>query len=1126
MVRLILGEAGTGKTELVYRQLRQSVEEGRRAILLVPEQYSFEAEKAVYQRLGAVLALRVEVLSFTRLSNLVFRECGGLAGRALDDCARVLLMSIALGEVQDALTVFSRHPNNPSFVASMVAMINEFKNAGVTPEGLDELKSHLPGGALREKLEELSLIYSTYQAFVQRSYVDQKDDLMRAAGYLEGKPVFKGYDIYCDSFKGFMAGEYRLLQYLMRDGKDIVFSFSTDGIADAEEGTGVFSPVKQTIRRLIRMAGEAGQPVQTPAVQREFYRFRSPELSHIASQLFRRPEEYRGWRGGESISLVQALNPYEEIEGIAGRISALVRERGLRYREIAVIARSLEPYQTAVESVFRRYGIPYFMDKQVDAETHPLTTLVLTALEAVRGGLDTGRILRLAKSPLIGLDLYSAALLENYCYIWRIEKEQWNAPFQNHPDGFGGRSGRGENETKMDEDAAQRLAAAEEARQKLITPLLRLRERLEDCDGGGFAKAVFAYLEESGAVERLSSLEELSDSLSSQVWDSLTVILDRFFLVMQGIRLPAARFTELLRLSLQTMEIALIPQTNDQVLVGAADRVRPQNPRAVFVIGANLGIFPARAEAGGVLTEEDRRKLSESGIEIAETLEERAVSEKYWAYAAMTAPSQYLWVSYSAAGLDGRARYPSTLVEQLRRMFPGLELEAERHSLSQVVNEATAFTAFCRRAASPDWRGTAEGAALEEYLRETAYSGRLKQVEALREEPSYSLSPGQASALFGRTMHISPTRADDFASCPFRYFLRHALRLRPRRRAELTPLESGSALHFVLSAMVQAHPSRELGELSQQQLEEEVDALLEKFLKENMDRRDESPARFAYLYRRLRTTLLFLLRHLGAEMGQSRFAPVAFELPISRERGAPPLEFTSRDGVRILLEGTVDRVDAYTRPEDGKEFIRVVDYKSGRKQFDLNDLLNGLEMQMPIYLFTLCRGEDPLPAGVLYMPARAEAVEAGREDNPSKVRESFESKMRMNGLLLMDYEVLEAMEEDLTGKFIPVKKTASGLSAQSKKNTVTAGEWDILRDYVVQKAKEMAEQLHGGRVDNIPLLSKEGRLVCEYCEYQAVCGHEKDSSKRREAADLPREEILKKMQEAAAKDVPPHFDSP
>ena len=293
---------------------------------------------------------------------------------------------------------------------------------------------------------------------------------------------------------------------------------------------------------------------------------------------------------------------------------------------------------------------------------------------------------------------------------------------------------------------------------------------------------------------------------------------------------------------------------------------------------------------------------------------------------------------------------------------------------------------------------------------------------------------------------------------------------------------------------------------------DEVDALLEQFMKENLDRRDESPARFAYLYRRLRTTLLFLLRHLGAELAQSRFVPVEFELPISKEKGAAPLEFTSKDGVRILLEGTVDRVDVFTKPEDGKEYLRVVDYKSGRKQFDLNDLLAGLEMQMPIYLFTLCREEEPIPAGVLYMPARAETVEADRKDDPEKIKADFEGKMRMNGLLLMDYQVLEAMETDLTGKFIPVKKTSSGISAQSKKNTVTPEEWKILREYVVGKSKAMADQLHHGGINDVPLLSKDGRLACEYCEYQAVCGHENDSVKRRETPGLPRDEVLKQMQ--------------
>ena len=259
---------------------------------------------------------------------------------------------------------------------------------------------------------------------------------------------------------------------------------------------------------------------------------------------------------------------------------------------------------------------------------------------------------------------------------------------------------------------------------------------------------------------------------------------------------------------------------------------------------------------------------------------------------------------------------------------------------------------------------------------------------------------------------------------------------------------------------------------------------------------------------------MFLLEHMGEELGQSRFLPVAFELPIGWSSGetetepVPPITVTAKDGVRVILGGIVDRVDAYE--QDGKKYLRVIDYKSGQKKFDLSSLLYGLDTQMPMYLFTLCRGgeEDPLPAGILYMPAKVNAVEAERDALPDKTSADFCSQMRMDGLLLLDQEVLEAMEQDLSGKFIPVKKTKSDkLSANSSAHTATEEELELIRKHIIYNAKTVAERLHQGEIDNLPM-QRPDRFACNYCEYASVCGREPDSLKLRDCPNLSREEVF------------------
>lgn len=1096
MLHLILGPAGSGKTTRLYEELEHWVQGGKKAILLVPEQYSFESEKALYRRLGPTGAARVEVLSFTRLCDRIFREYGGLAVNALTDTGKAMLMSLALGEVRDTLQIYARQVGSAAFVESLCAAVSEFKNGGVSPEELAAAARESGDAQLREKAAELSTIYEVYNALLESRYTDTADDLQRACRLVEDHPFFAGYGVFVDSFMTFMASEFRMLELAIGGAPHCTCAFCCDGMADQEGGNGVFSTAKKAIARLIRAARQSGVGVAVPEVLEGSHRFQNEELSCL-ERSFLRPRVIPCPGTSQWVQVAAAPSPWEEIQWVAANIAGLVREEGYRYSDVAVICRSLERYRTPVERIFTRYDIPCFFDRRVELESKPLTALLLSALEAVRGNYSTEAILRFAKNPALGLSAPELARLENYCYIWGVEGRHWLTPFENHPDGLS---------EAFDEAAVLQLEELNLLRARVIQPLKNLKGQLAQGDGISFAAGLFTLLEE---VEAPRHLEDFAASLppeeaalfleeQSALWDALVDILDQFAQIVGEAGMSQQRLTDLLRLAIGKTDIGQRPQTLDQVMVGMADRIRPGEPRATFVIGAVEGEFPAVVTAGGVFTDQERTRLLEAGVELAQNIEEKSVYEKFYAYFAVTTPRERLYISYPKEDGKGGALAPSVILSQAAKILGCRLSPAAVDPIKAAANLPSAREAF-------SWvyhQDSPQRASLQAFLEER--DGKLlDRMEAAQNRDGYAIqSPVLARQLFGKRMRLSPSRVEQYFACPFGYFCASGLRIRPRRKVEFSPLESGSVIHFLLERMVSRYGGKGLSQLTQEQMHREVEELLTQYLSQRIDNMDALPTRFRYLFNRLVALVTRLLEQLGAEFSQSAFAPVAFELKIGADGPVKPLELTTPDGVTVSVEGVVDRVDVMEK--DGKKYVRVIDYKSGSKTFNLSDIFYGLNMQMLIYLFSICQNgtgelEGALPAGVLYLPAKNVIVTADRGESDALVAAQQQKKRRMNGLILEDKDVVLGMEQDGKGVFIPAKLKADG-ELDARSSLASLEEMGQLKTKIEEEILAMAKELSAGKVEPLPV-SGLGYDPCVYCEYRQVCGFE-DGDRVRTIAEL------------------------
>ena len=1081
MIHLVTGRAGTGKTAVLTQQIRQELEQEENGVLLlVPEQFSFETERSLYQILGAKAMLRVEVLSFKRLAQLIFRSCGGLAGEYLTPSARAVTMTTVLWDVKDSLELYASQAQQAAFLSVACRAVTGFKNGGVSPQALLDASQEAKGELLGQKLGELAVIYQGFEAAIAGRYTDEEDDLARACRLAEEGQFFQGKTVFLDQFTGFTGLEYQMLTLVFRQCDQVWLSFCC---GETEEPYGLFTPVWQTIRRIRALAKETGHPLPQRTVCETPHRFVTGEMQALEKGIFAGGgKPYAG--ESRQVRLVRVSREEEEVVWAAQKIASLVRDEGYRYREIGVFTRNLGKYRIYLEEWFAAYDIPFFLDEKEDIRATPATRFLTALFDCMGSRFQTGEVLTLAKSPLLGLTEVEAALLENYAYVWDIKGRGWLSPFTGHPQGLQG--------AFTPEDRAQ-LQQVEQLRRRIVEPVEELMESLsKGGDGAQLCQALYRYLEGQGIPQTLSriarELEEQGEPVLAKeqwdVWQLVLQVMDSIALGLGERQWDLAQFCRLFTAGLSACELGSIPEHTDQVLVGEVSRTRSGERRSVILLGAIEGEFPAPAAEEGVFTDADARELERMGFSFAKTGEEALMDEQLFAYRAMTSARESLYVTFPKGDLTGRELTPSLLARELLRVFPdGVEETPSLHGKEALRTRESGLREYVASFARRDRIFSSL---------EVSFS-KDRQVQGFMERrgrrlPDFLSDQSLTRKLYGSRMLLSPSRVEKFYQCPFSYYLTYGLRLQVPRKAELSPLETGSVIHFCLENLVRRYGAKGLAQVGEEELSEEIRLLLETYLEQEMGGGQGQAVRFHHLFSRLSATVLTLIRQLAVEFSQSGFEPADFELDISPQGQVAPVTLRLPDGGTVQVVGRVDRVD--TCEIQGQTYVRVVDYKTGKNKFSLWDVMEGLGLQMLLYLFTICRNGEArygktIPAGVLYFPAVNPNVRASRDATPKQVEALRQKELRMNGLVLSDSQVIRAMEQDAKGVFIPAALKANG-EPDARSSVATLEELGQLSRYIDQMVVEMASQLRQGRVSPQPL-EREGRLPCEYCDFRGVC---------------------------------------
>jgi len=1053
MLKLILCDDWVAGRNAILDLIAKDVQQGKsNRILLVPELISHEMERRLCACAGDTASRHAEVLSFTRLARRVAEGVGSASQECMDNGGRMVAMAAAARQLHSRLKAYAQLETRPEFLTGLVDAVDEFKRCCISAEDLKEA-SRQTDGAFAQKLEELALLLEAYDAICSHGKKDPRDQMTWLLERLYDSDFAQSHTFYIDGFPDFTRQHQEILEYLIQVSPIVTISMNCDRPGSSHMA---FEKAGFTTSELIRCAEHAGVPYEI-----QYLPGLKTPLAVLHRNLFQGSTDHAQSLTGR-LTVGRADSLYQECVGAANRVLELVKN-GCRYRDIGVVCTDMEAYQHVLSLVFDRCGIPLYQSGTEEILQKAVISTVLSAMDAALGGFERQDTLRYLKSYFSLVDMETSDELENYAFIWGIQGNRWLQPWENHPDGLG---------ADWTAEAREKLSALNQAREQALQPLVNLSRRFRQATRlSGQVEALYSFFEEIALAERLSSLADIMDAegdnrsaqILNQLWEILLSALEQLHAVLGETVWETENFTRLFTLLLSQYDVGTIPPVLDAVTAGTVSAMRCQEVEHLILLGAEEGALPGYCGSSGVLTDQERNALRQMGVPLTGGGMEGLQAEFSEIYGVFCGARESVTV------LSGPAQ-PSFIYRRLRAMA------GEESAVNGFAGGADLLDTAAYLAARND-----REAAIALNI-ESAYNAASQN----REYALGTVAKENIRKLYGRKLRLSASQVDKQAECRLSYFLRYGLRARERKEAAVDPAEFGTYVHAVLE-----HTARrvmELGGFHQVTLEQTMAIAMEysnAYTTERFSQLDSE--RMTYLFQRNVHELAIVVEELWHELSNSEFSPVGFEVAFGDDGEMDAIEIPNGD-MEAQLRGFVDRVDAWSNGYT--TYFRVVDYKTGRKDFDYCDVYNGIGLQLLLYLFALedsgecLLGSNARPAGVQYFPARSPFISASGRLDAEQADAKRAKDLKRKGLILSDTDVIAAMEPKGSPKRLSCK---TGKDGTLSGDIADREQLRILKDYVFRVLGKLVGDIASGNVDPNPYCRGSSHDACTYCPYKAVC---------------------------------------
>lgn len=1105
-IRFVFGRAGSGKSYYCLNQINKKLtnDKNNKLIMLVPDQYTFQTEKKLLEYIGEKALLRAEVLSFKRMATRVFDKCGGRAINVIEDSGKNMLIYKLLKDKGEELQYFNRISKQQGFVGIVSKSITEFKKYNISEEILKEKELEIENKDLKEKISDLVSIYETFNESLHKGYIDSEDILSILAKKLKECDLYDDAEIWVDEFTTFTPQQLEVLKVLAKQCKNVNITLCSDGEIQFTEGeTDIFDVIKNTENRILKMMQENNISYKEPVNlnKKNIYRFKdSKELGHIEKYFFNYP--FKIYKDDcKDIRLYKANNNYSEIEWVAQDILKLVRDKGYRYKDIAVVCREIDSYDKITSVIFNEYNIPYFLDKKREILSNPLVVLIISALEILVTNWSYESVFKYVKSGLITLETNFIDKLENYILANGIKGYKWTRDLL----------------TSQDQELTQEEIEIFEYMEEIRRPIINLYNKIKgDVTVRKYCTALYEFLLEINAFETMDKwLDDfnnkgMQDKIKeyTQVPAIVMDMLDQAVEVLGDEVVDLKTFSKILISGFEEKEIGVIPMALDQVNIGDIARIKGRDVKALYIVGANDGVLPSANKDEGILSDEDRIELKSMGIELASDTRSRVFEEQFMVYTALTIPSNYLMITYPMADFEGKSLRPSIIIPRLKKILPRLKEESEifnnnlfndkYHNITAPVPTFNELIEALRREyekeeIEPYWVETFKWFEENEEFKDRTkiifnglnYTNLVEKIPREKIKRLYSNDNGR--------LMFSVSRIEKYAQCPFSYYVQYGLKAKDRKVYEFTAPDLGSFMHDILDQFTNKIRKENIlwGDLTKDKCAEIVNELVNSKLKNETNSILNSNKKYQYFSERFKKTITKSVTVISEQMRKGEFDIFKSEFDFGDFKDSDPIKLELPSKETVYLKGRVDRIDKVDL--NGETYIRIVDYKSGSKSFDLNELYYGLQIQLLVYLDAILKNSEQIlktqcmPGGILYFKIDNPIIKSKKALTEEEIQVEVLKKLKMDGLLLKNVELVKSMDRDMEtySLIIPAAFKKDG-DFTSTSSVVTESQFELLRKYVNDKMIEICEEMLSGEVKIEPCKSSK-ITYCDYCDYSSIC---------------------------------------
>lgn len=1137
-LRFCFGPSGSGKSHRIYEEIMQRAAEepGRNFLIIVPDQFTMQTQKDLVMRSDRNGILNIDVLSFGRLSHRILEEVGTKEMPVLDDTGKSLVLQKVAADLKEQLPAMGSLLHKQGYIHEVKSAISEFMQYGISTQDMDKLiTSAQKRGALAMKLKDLKTLYRGFQDYIRDHFITTEETLDVLRRSLSKSKILKGSVVVFDGFTGFTPIQNRLIQELMRVCAETIVTVTIGVGEDPYKMDGeqkLFHLSKKTVADLEKLAAEAeverGEDLFVKGGPNRFAK--APALHYLEQNLFRyQYEPYAGEQ--QEIHMFEALSPREEVHQTALYIRHLIREQGMTYRDIAVVIGDLEGYASYVETEFGQLEIPCFLDRTRGIVLNPMIEYIKSALQLYIKDFSYDTVFHFLRSGMADISREEIDELENY--VIRTGARGYRTYSRLF--------------TRRTEELQGNAEGSEQAEEKTMERLNRIRQQFMDAveilhmgsqeKAGDYVSHLYDFLEQNQVQQKLLNYQqqfEKEGDLSrareyAQIYRLVMDLLDQVYELLGEEEISRQEFADILEAGFGEITVGTIPQNVDRIVVGDMERTRLKQVKVLFFLGVNDGNIPKNASKGGIISDMDREFLIESGTEMAPSPRQQMYIQRLYLYLNMTKPSEQLYLSYAKVNSEGKGIRPSYLIDTVRKLFPAMSVEypQNRSRLEQIEGRQEGA-----RYLAEELREYVEGTLPEEerqdfYLMYRAYeadtAGRdLLTRAAFRRYRESGLSRIVARALYGQQLENSVSRLETYAACACRHFLQYGLSLQEREEFGFEASDMGTVYHAVLENFA--------GKLAESNLTwwDFTEDFATKAVKESVEAYAAtygetvlySSARNEYAITRMSRILTRTVLTLQKHLKQGSFQPDDYELSFRFAEDLDSIHVDLSEDEKMHLQGRIDRIDV---SEDAEHvYVKVIDYKSGNRKFDLAALYYGLQLQLVVYMNAAMEMEsrkhpdkEIVPAALLYYHIDDPTIETPVELTDEQINEQILAKLRMNGVVNSDPEVVERLDRYMQDKsvVIPVEKKKDG-SFSARSGVLSREEMQLISSYVDARIRSIGREILDGKIAANPY-EKGNEEACTYCAYKKVCGFDGSipGYEKRQLEDLDKQALMQRMQE-------------